>query len=158
MDESKEQLIEEYWRSYLATLPPDDENRPAKYEVWAFGNRPEMADALGELVRAGIKTATASLGWWYEQEGEPTPQVGDYNVILDGQGRPMCIIQTTELSMQAFDEVDPDHAYQEGEGDRSLAHWREVHWRFFSEECQELGREPDEKMPVLCEKFTLVYA
>jgi uncharacterized protein YhfF len=158
MDESKEQLIEEYWCSYLETLSPDEDNRPAKYEAWGFGNSPEMADKLGELVRAGIKTATASLGWWYEQEGEPYPKVGGYSVILDGQGRPMCIIKTTELTMCAFNEVDADHAYQEGEGDRSLAHWREVHWKFFSEECLELKREPDEKMPVLCEKFTLVYA
>lgn len=158
MDESKEQLIEEYWRSYLATLPPDEDNRPVKYEAWEFGNSPEMADKLGELVRAGIKTATASLGWWYEQEGEPYPQVGGYSVILDGQGNPMCIIQTTELTMCPFDEVDADHAYQEGEGDRSLAHWREVHWKFFSKECLELNRAPDEKMPVLCEKFTLVNA
>ena len=35
--------------------------------------------------------------------------------------------------MVPFDEVDEEHAYLEGEGDRSLEYWREVHERFFTE-------------------------
>ena len=33
-----------------------------------------------------------------------------------------------------FDEVSKEHAYKEGEGDRSLAYWRDVHEDFFAEE------------------------
>ena len=117
-----------------------------------------MADKLGELVREGIKTATSSLAWLYENGVEPYPEVGEYSIILDSLGQPICIVQTTELSVCAFNEVGEDHAYLEGEGDRSLRHWREVHWEFFSAECRELDREPVEQMPVLCESFRLVYS
>ncbi|TFH31677.1 MAG: ASCH domain-containing protein, partial [Anaerolineales bacterium] len=55
------------------------------------------------------------------------------------------------------DEVDEEQAYLEGEGDRSLAYWRDVHWNFFSRECAQIGREPSEHMPVLCERFKLVF-
>jgi uncharacterized protein YhfF len=77
---------------------------------------------------------------------------------LDGRGQPICIIQTTELEVKAFNEVGEEHAYLEGEGDRSLKSWREVHWKFFSEECSNIGRVPDLKMPVFCERFSLVFA
>jgi uncharacterized protein YhfF len=141
----------------VQSLPKGSGNPPDEYQVWSFGNNPEMADELGELVRKGIKTATASLVWWYEKSIEPYPEVGDYSIILDSLSRPMCIIQTTELSVHAFIDVGEDHAFLEGEGDRSLRFWREVHWDFFSEESKKLGREPHEKMPVLCERFKIVY-
>ncbi len=69
-----------------------------------------MADELGELVRQGKKTATASLVWIFEEGIEPYPEVGDYHIILDGQDQPICIIQTTELTINTFDEVGQEHA------------------------------------------------
>jgi uncharacterized protein YhfF len=116
-----------------------------------------MADRLGDLVRKGLKTATASLVWSLEAGSEPYPSVGDYSIILDGRGLPMCIIQTTDLRVIPFDEVDEEHAYLEGEGDRSLRYWREAHWDYFGEECRQMGREPSERMPILCERFALVH-
>lgn len=113
---------------------------------------------MGELVRSGIKTATAALAWSYEAGDEPYPRVGEHSVILDSLGLPLCIIKTTELTEIPFREVDEEHAFQEGKGDRTLDDWRRVHWDFFSTECREIGREPDETMPVVCEKFRLVYA
>jgi uncharacterized protein YhfF len=53
-----------------------------------------------------------------------------------------------------FDEVDEEHARLEGEGDRSLAHWRTDHERFFSE-ASARGFEPD--MPVVLERFEVIY-
>ncbi|MGL1067150.1 ASCH domain-containing protein, partial [Vibrio vulnificus] len=34
----------------------------------------------------------------------------------------------------------------EGEGDKTLAWWREAHWNFFSKECVVLGISPSEDM------------
>jgi uncharacterized protein YhfF len=150
-------VIRQYWRKYVDSLPKEIGRSLEDYQAWSFGNTPEMADELGELVRQGKKTATASLVWLFEEGIEPYPKVGDYHIILNGQDLPICIIQTTELSEHAFNEVGEEHAFLEGEGDRSLRFWREAHWAFFSEECRKLGREPDTQMPVLCEKFRLVY-
>lgn len=148
--------VQAYWNTFVETLPPG-EPAPAKFEAWGFGDSPEMADKLGALVIKGIKTATASLVWAYEAEGEPFPEADDYSIVLDGEGNPMCIIRTTRVYVRPFIQVDQEQAYLEGEGDRSLDYWREVHWRFFGRECAQIGREPDESMPVLCERFVLVY-
>lgn len=44
----------------------------------------------------------------------------------------------------------------EGEGDGSLAYRREVHWVFFTRECQRIGRVPVETMPMVCTVFELL--
>jgi uncharacterized protein YhfF len=156
MSEAHSSKIEAYWGSFLESVGEDD-TIPLTYEAWGFGDSPKMADSLGALVREGIKTATASLVWAYEAEDEALPEVGDYSIILDGHEEPLCIIQTTKVTIRPFNEVDAEHAYLEGEGDRSLAFWQDVHWKFFGRECAGLGREPSQEMPVLCERFKLVY-
>ncbi|MGD8752784.1 MAG: ASCH domain-containing protein [Anaerolineales bacterium] len=156
-NENDELSIRRYWQAFLDSLPPGGLHPPDDYQAWSFGNSPEMADELGELVRQGKKTATASLVWMFEAGIDPYPQVGEYHVILNGLGKPICIIQTTELEVKAFDEVGEEQAYLEGEGDRSLHYWREAHWAFFTEECKKLDRVPNMQMPVLCEKFALIY-
>lgn len=153
----RRQRLEEYWASFLRTFGPGVTVPPDRYQAWSFGNTPEMADDLGGLVRQGLKTATACLVWSIEAENEPFPEVGDYSIILDGRARPLCIIQTTRTYVLPFDEVDAEQAFLEGEGDRSLAYWRKVHWEFFGAECRQIGREPTGKMPVLCERFVLAH-
>ncbi|MCA9913096.1 MAG: ASCH domain-containing protein [Anaerolineae bacterium] len=150
--------IQAYWETYLKTLPADHPYHNATYTAWGFGDSPRMADELGALVKSGIKTATASLIWEYEFDGEALPQVGDISIILDGQDQPMCIIETTELRQQPFNQVEEQFAYDEGEGERTLAQWRKDHWAFFGRSCERIGRERSETMPVLCERFRVVYS
>ncbi len=149
--------LEAYWQAYLATLPAAHPHRMQSYEAWGFGDSPAMADELGALVRAGTKTATASLIWEYEHDGDALPQVGDLSIIVDGQEQPLCIIETTELRQLPFNEVDAQFAYDEGEGARTLEQWRRDHWAFFGRSCERIGRQPSETMPVLCERFRVVY-
>lgn len=144
--------IEDYWRAARIALPRLPEALP---EAWGFGATPEHADELLELVLRGIKVGTASSVWDYEETGDPLPTVGELSIILDGTGAPRAVIETTAIDIVPFDEVDETHAFAEGEGDRTLAHWREVHeryWRTHSESPR--GYEPD--MPVLCERFRLL--
>ena len=126
----------------------------ADYEAWAFGGAP---DELAELVLNGIKTATASAYPLYEQEQEPLPQVGEYNVILNAKDEAVCVTKTTKVYVVPFREVSADHAYREGENDRSLDFWRAVHRDFFTEEMTAAGLTFDEDMPVVCEEFLRVY-
>jgi uncharacterized protein YhfF len=150
--------VRDYWRSYLDSRKPELSTQDLEYTAWAFGNTSEMADNLGGLVKRGVKIATASLAWAYQAEGEPYPEVGDISIILDGRGDPMCIIETTDVEVLAFNAVGERHAFEEGEGDRSLDYWREVHWAFFAEECNSISREPAGDMPVVCERFRLIYS
>ena len=154
---AKDFEIEGFWQVYLNTLPPGS-RRPTTYQSWYFGSNKEMAAELGDLVRRGVKTATCSLLWEYELGGDPLPQVGELSIITDWDGHPLCIIEAFEIEIRAFKEVDEQFAYDEGEGDRSLASWRDDHWRYFSQICNALGRKPNESMPLVCERFNLVFS
>lgn len=126
-----------------------------RYQAWAFGG--EAPDQLADLVLHGEKTATASAYDLYQIEKEPLPQVGEYSIILNSHDEAMCIVQTTKTSVVPFCEVTQQHAFKEGEGDKSLSYWRDVHEKFFTEELQEVGLYFDENMLVLCEEFQVVY-
>jgi uncharacterized protein YhfF len=148
-------IVEEFWQAYLDTL--DDAEKPDSYMAWGFGDTPEMADELGKLVLDGVKTGTASLAWEYNHDGEPLPRAGEHSIVLDGAGDPLCIIETTRVYIEPYNLVDEEQAYAEGEGDRSLNYWREAHWNYFSRRCEVIEREPSEHMPVVCERFHVVY-
>lgn len=142
-----------FWRARRTESPGLPERLP---EVWAFGATPEHADELLDLVLAGVKTGTASSLWDYDATSDPVPAVGDYSVILDGAGVARAVLVTTEIEIVPFDEVTAEHAYSEGEGDRSLEYWRAAHeryWRAYSENPRGFAAD----MPVICERFTLVY-
>ena len=36
------------------------------------------------------------------------------------------------------------------------SYWRDVHWEFFTNLCEHIGRTPSETMPVVCSSFELV--
>jgi uncharacterized protein YhfF len=109
------------------------------------------------LIAAGTKMATCSALWEYEAEGELLPEVGSKIIVLDGNGDPLYIVETTEVEVRPYEEVDARFACEEGEGDRSLEYWREAHWRFFSRMLPNIGMEPTPDMPLVCERFRVVY-
>lgn len=148
--------VEDFWSEYLDSLT-DDEPHPEEYTAWSFGDTPEMANELGKLVLDDIKTGTASLAWEYDFDGEPLPRAGEHSIILDGDEEPMCIIETTRVYIEPYNLVDEEQAYAEGEGDRSLQYWRDAHWDYFSRRCEAIGREASEHMPVVCERFKVVW-
>ncbi len=121
--------------AYLDSLPAGRLASSRGYETWYFCDNEDSANELGGLVLAGIKTATCSLTWAYEAEGEKIPETGDLSVITNWDGDPLCVIETTEVEIKPFNQVDEQFAYDEGEGDRSLAFWRNAHLSFFSREC-----------------------
>ena len=124
-----------------------------KFDVFAFGDSPEMADELVALVLSGRKRATAGLLEPYEAEGEALPAAGEFSVVLDGRGVPVALIRTREVTVREFREVDEEFAREEGEGDLSLRYWREGHRQFFSRHYPNFT----EDSPVVCERFELVY-
>lgn len=128
--------------------------RTLRPPAWAFGATPEQADDLLALVLDGTKTATASTYEDYAAEDKEPPTPGTLSIVLDGAGHPRALVVTTAVRTVSFDQVDADHARDEGEGDRSLEYWRAAHERFFAEHAVG-GYRPD--MPVLLERFRLLY-
>ena len=149
--------VKAYWQKFLSVLPPESPYRTRSYTTESWGDSPELADKLGNLIVRNIKTATSSALWEWEAEGRPIPQAGNLTVVLDGQGQPLCIIETTEVTVRQFNEVSSDFALAEGEGDFSLDYWREAHRNFFSRTLPKIGREFSEEMPLVCERFQVIY-
>ena len=123
--------------------------------TWSFGDSPELADELLELVLTGRKTATAGTVRDYESAGEALPQVGDVSVVTDGAGAPRVVLRTTQVDVVPFDEVDAEHAALEGEGDRSLEQWRRDHEAIWHRRLPAEGFDP--RMPMVLERFEVVY-
>ena len=125
-----------------------------EYQAWQFGSDP---DELADLVRKGIKTATCSSYELYLKTGESVPKAGDCSIVLDSKDEAVCIIRTTKVYIEEFDRVSAEHAYKEGEGDRSLEYWRKVHVDFLTSELASIDMEFDEHTRLVCEEFELVY-
>lgn len=139
------------WREFIEKYP---EYKNEHYVAWQYGAVP---DELADLTMQEIKTATSSAYDMYALEGEPLPEIGEWNIILDSQDQAICITQTTKIYVVPYDEVTSDHAFKEGEGDRSLTYWRAVHKEFYSKEYAENKLVFNEKIPVVCEEFKLMY-
>ena len=115
-------------------------------ETFSFGDNPALADELAALVLKGLKRATC----WAAIDGMLT-EVGKRIVMLDGAGRPRAVIETVELTLCHFGEVDAAFAHDEGEGDRTLTYWREAHRTYFTRKGQFA-----EDMLLWCERFRVI--
>ncbi len=118
--------------------------------AWSIGDNPEMANELAGLVMKGIKTASCGAFTSFREE-ESAPQIGSYNIILDGQGVPVCIIRIVSLRLVRFCDVTEEFAAKEGEGDLSLEYWRKEHKDFFTRQG---GFSAD--MELVAEEFELI--
>jgi len=142
--------------SALAGARPDLVNGSTTYDAWHFCDNESDANELVTLVLAGTKRATASLLWFYEAEGEPLPAVGDLSIVTDWEGRARCVIRTTSVEVVPFEEVTPEFAAIEGEGDGSLEYWRKAHEAAFTRELADSGRMLEPASPVVCQCFEIV--
>ena len=152
-----QEVIEAYWQKFLSTLAGDSPYHAKTYVAEGWGDSPAMADELGALIVQGAKTATCSAVWAWEAEGNPIPQAGLITIALDGRGEPLCIVEAVEMTVRKYNEVDADFAREEGEGDLSLNYWREEHRNFFSRVLPKIGKEFSEDMPLVCERFRVIY-
>jgi uncharacterized protein YhfF len=112
-----------------------------------FGDGPELADELLDLILVGKKRATC----WSAADGEKGTVVGGRWVVEDGLGRPRAVLETTALTQLRFDEVAADFAAAEGEGNQTLGYWRDAHQDYFTRNG---GFSPE--MLLWCERFELV--
>lgn len=150
-------LMEAYWQEFLSSMPEDSPYRHRSYIAEGWGDGPEMADELGALIVAGTKTGTCSALWEWEAESESLPETGLITIVLNGRGEPIGIVETVDVTICKYNEVDAEFARAEGEGDLSLAYWQQAHRNFFSRLLPKIGKEFNEEMPLVCERFRLIF-
>ena len=59
--------------------------------------------------------------------------------------------------MTEFNHVSSEHAFKEGEGDRTLEYWRRVHENFLRNELASVNKSFDGTTKVVCEEFEVVF-
>jgi uncharacterized protein YhfF len=144
---------DEMWNAYCKHSKIWDQD----YEVVAFGDSPEMADKLGQLILNGPKRATVGLYRDFEIDLTTLPKVGGHVVVIDGQGRPLCVFQTVEVRVGPLNSVDEAFAWDEGEGDRSRNWWLDAHTAFFKRQAKAEGFEFTPDIETVFERFKVVW-
>lgn len=126
-----------------------------QFDVFYFGNTPEMASRLAHMVVKGTKRCTTGLVATFEKEGLNIPRVGIQSIVTDFFGVPLCAVETVEVRKLRFSNVAKDVAAGEGEGDHSYEDWRGVHEHYFRREADSLGLSFDSESQVFNEFFSL---
>jgi len=153
MSFEKSPATSDYWAEFLTVKG----NIADDYVVVAFGHTQEMADELVALVLSGTKRATTSLLREYGPGLEPLPQVGDFVIVIDGEGHPRCIWRTTEIVVKPLIEVDDAFAWDEGEGNRTRDWWLAAHRKYFSGQAQREGFTMCDEIEAVFERFEIVW-
>src|SRR5512145_3381101 len=102
---AKDERVAACWRAFCAGIRLSPET---PYQAWYFGDSPELAHDLAELVLNGPKRATAGLAWLFDDRPDLGPAVDGYSVITEFDGTPRAVIRTTGIERRAFRDVDAD--------------------------------------------------
>jgi len=153
----RKDLVEKYWNKFISVSNNRDHYYGKEYSSWHFDNNKKSANYLAKLVIYKVKNGTASLYDAVIYGKEPITQIGDISIILDWDGNPKCIIETTKVDKYKYKDVPEKFAEIEGEGDKSLDYWKKVHHRFFTEESNRIGTKFTDNSIIICEQFKLIY-
>lgn len=127
------------------------------YEVRWIGLDDATTEQILELIRSGDKTGTFSLPWIRERTGKNLPGVGDAIVLVSFDSKPQLVVRITEITEVAFGDISEEHTAVDGSPVRALAVWKPLHIDYWNERLLPLGLAVCDDMPVLIEKFELVY-
>jgi uncharacterized protein YhfF len=149
---------EEIWKKYLQSINEDPFKTKLKYElIDHFCSEKEPADRLYKLAESGIKRATTGSIEICKYHNEPLLKPGDLSILTNFDQSECCVIRTVKSTIKHFSEINEEDAFIEGEGDKSLAYWRNAHLDYFSEEYKRVGLSFSESILVVFEEFEVAY-
>ncbi|CTQ56596.1 ASCH domain protein [Roseibium album] len=119
-------------------------------ETFKFGDSQELSDQLIALIRAGIKTATCGALRDFGEDGEAMPVPGRRDIALNWDDTPALVIETVQVTITRFCDVQDDFALAEGENE-DLAGWQRDHQAYFQRNG---GFDPE--MELVCERFKVI--
>ncbi|MCP3805314.1 ASCH domain-containing protein [Allokutzneria sp. A3M-2-11 16] len=131
----------------------------ASLPIGEFAFPGPLRDRLVAAIVAGEKTTTSCLH--LEFTDDELPQVGQREVVIDSDARPVAVIETTEIRVLPLGEVDAQHAIDEGEGFLGVEDWRVGHEEFWhSSEYRSAISQPQftvtDATLVVAQRFRLV--
>lgn len=140
------------WERYRLTNPQVALDPPPAEH---FCDNEEGADNCASLIITGRKRATASALMEYELSGNPIPEPGKLVIVTDWFGEAKALIRTKRVTIYRFADVPASFAALEGEGDGSLAWWRDEHRSFWNRTATGTGGVQDD-LAVVCEEFEVL--
>jgi uncharacterized protein YhfF len=150
------QDLREFWERCRRARP--GEPLPVSWTaVRRMGNAPAIGETLLRLVASGEKTGMFSRPQDLEAAGV-TPHAGDYVVFTDHHDRPRCLVRMEECCLLRFCDVGPEHTACESPAARDVEVWRGIHRRYWTPALAAEGSAFAEDMPVLFQRFRLIYA
>lgn len=95
---------------------------------------------------------------WFEKNEEALPIIGQQYIVTDWAGKACAVIETTKVEQVPYNQITPEFAATEGEGDKSLKYWKEVHEAYYRREMESMGASFSEDMIIVCEYFKTIFA
>ncbi|MCI8608601.1 MAG: ASCH domain-containing protein [Firmicutes bacterium] len=131
------------------------ELRDYPYEIWKFVENTEYRkNTIARIFYGDICGESYSVDY-FEANGQPLPQVGQYHVVCDMVGKAYFVVETVAVTQCTFETITP--ALARIEGCSSIEQWK----RFFGEKyqrlCERMEIEFSDTFPLLFEEFKIVY-
>ena len=155
MTESIDNSVYDIWQEFI-NENSDFKSRKQPISFYFCDNEYD-ANNCAKLVVKKIKQATASSLWWYEKNNEKLPEIGNMYIVTDWNGKAKAIIEVTKIRKVPYNEITPEFARIEGEGDKSLEYWQDVHWNYYSREMKPYNEKPSNDMIIVCEYFKTIW-
>lgn len=129
--------------------------------VAEFGFPGPLRDRLVAAILDGTKTSTTALLASYLHEELPLPEAGRREQVVDSAGRPVGVIEYTEVRVGTRRDVDDAFAVAEGEGFHNAAEWWASHTEFFDSptiraELGDPGFHLTDTTPLVLQRFRLI--
>ena len=118
-------------------------------EEWCLGDTKEMANQLFELVKSGIKTATSYLCKEKNHDNK-------FSILTNWDKSEKLLLETISINIVEFKNVSEEHAFKEGENDRTLENWKTIHKDFFENESKKNNIIFTDETKIVCEEFKVL--
>ena len=132
-------------------------NARKAYRTRCIGWNLETSTSICEHVVAGDKTGTFSLPWLHGSLPDTKPDIGQFVVLSNFDGAPQALLRTMALTLVTCKDIDETHTALDGPSVRDLTVWRGIHTTYWNSLLEPLGREVEDDMPVIVERFVCVY-
>lgn len=149
-------LMEAFWATAKAALPKVQ--FAATYGTRMIGTNRDTNKIINSLVANREKVGTFPLPWYFEKTKQPLPKPGDFIMLVDFDGAPQALVRTSRLESRTWATITEDDIAIDGPTMRTMSAWKKVHFEHWTRQLTGTGRSIVDDMPVLVERFDLVYA
>lgn len=140
------------WNSFISENP---DLKDVHYHIWRFVEGPEYRKNIFKRILDGEVSGESFSTDLFDANGEPLPEVGQYNVICDERNQAYCIVKTVQVLETTFDSVNPHMANIEGCD--SVEKWKKYNKIKYERICEKLDIEFNRGLPLIFEEFEIVY-